>query len=234
MEQISPHRRPHYAPIERMAILELRAARGWSAAQTAERFLVTPATIASWMKRLDEEGPDALVQLRQPVNKFPDFVAYIVRRLKVLCPSMSKVRIAQVLCRAGLHLSTGAVGRMLREPPKPSTQIAETPARLLRAKGADHVWHVDLTTVPTSAGFWTSWLPWALPQCWPFCWWVAVVVDHYSRRIMGLAVFEQIPASAEVRSLLDRTMRRAAHPNAEERVHAPAAARPTPPDGFSA
>ena len=28
--QIAPQRRPHYGPLERMAILELRAARGWS------------------------------------------------------------------------------------------------------------------------------------------------------------------------------------------------------------
>ena len=30
MTQIAPQRRPHYGPYERMAILELRAARGWS------------------------------------------------------------------------------------------------------------------------------------------------------------------------------------------------------------
>ena len=72
MAQISPHRRPHYPPTERMAILELRAARGWSLEQTANTFLLTAPTVASWMKRLDEEGPDALVQLREPVNKFPD------------------------------------------------------------------------------------------------------------------------------------------------------------------
>ena len=30
MAQIAPQRRPHYGPYERMAILELRAARGWS------------------------------------------------------------------------------------------------------------------------------------------------------------------------------------------------------------
>jgi hypothetical protein len=35
MERIAPHRRPHYPPIERLAILELRAARGWSLAQIA-------------------------------------------------------------------------------------------------------------------------------------------------------------------------------------------------------
>ena len=69
-----------------MAILELRAARRWSRQQTADVFLVTAATIASWMKRVDEEGPDALVQLREPVNKFPEFVRYAVRLLKALCP----------------------------------------------------------------------------------------------------------------------------------------------------
>ena len=80
--QIGPQRRPHYGPHERMAILELRAARGWSLKQTADTFFLTPATIASWMKRIDEQGPDALLQLREPVNKFPDFVRYIVQRLK--------------------------------------------------------------------------------------------------------------------------------------------------------
>jgi hypothetical protein len=31
MESIDPHRRPHYRPTDRLAILELKAARGWSA-----------------------------------------------------------------------------------------------------------------------------------------------------------------------------------------------------------
>ncbi len=33
-------RRPHHGPIDRMRILELRAARGWSTAQTARHFPV--------------------------------------------------------------------------------------------------------------------------------------------------------------------------------------------------
>ena len=32
----------------------------------------------------DAEGPDALAQLREPVNKFPDFVRYVVQRLRIL------------------------------------------------------------------------------------------------------------------------------------------------------
>jgi len=50
--------------------------------QAADTFLLTAPTIASWMKRLDEEGPDALAQLRAPVNKFPDFVRYVVHGSK--------------------------------------------------------------------------------------------------------------------------------------------------------
>ena len=126
MALINPHRR-YFPPTERMAILELRAARGWSREQTADAFLATAATIASWIKRLDEEGPDALVQLREPVNKFPDFVRYAVRLLKTLCPTMGKARIAQMLCR-----------------------------------------------------------------------WVAVVVDHYSRRVMGITVFKTEPSAVAV------------------------------------
>jgi len=95
MAQITPHRRPHYPPTDRMAILELRAARGWNQAQAARAMLVTPATVAAWMRRVDEQGPDALLQLPEPVNQFPDFVRHIVRRLKALCPSMGKVKIAR-------------------------------------------------------------------------------------------------------------------------------------------
>jgi predicted RNA polymerase sigma factor len=69
MEQLEAHRRPHYPPTKHLAILELRAARGWNLAQTARIFLVSPLTIASWMGRLEEEGPDALVRLPEPVNK---------------------------------------------------------------------------------------------------------------------------------------------------------------------
>ena len=77
-------RRPHYQPTQRLAILELRAARCWSLAQTAKVFQVTDATIASWGKRLDEQGPDALLRTPQPVNKYPDFVRGIVQRLQRL------------------------------------------------------------------------------------------------------------------------------------------------------
>lgn len=211
MAAIPPHRRPHYGPAERLAILELRAARGWSQAQTAEAFLVTETTIAAWTKRLDEEGPAALLRTSEPVNKFPDFVRYIVQRLQTLCPRLGKVKIAQVLARAGLHLGVTTVGRMRRDQPKPAPAKPEpmpSVSRIVTAKHPNHVWHVDLTTVPTSAGHWASWLPFALPMCWPFCWWVAAVVDHYSRRVMGIAVLPGQPSSLQIRHFLGQVIAR--------------------------
>lgn len=47
MKRIDSPKRPHYVPVKRMAILELRGARGWAGQQTADVFLVTAATIAS-------------------------------------------------------------------------------------------------------------------------------------------------------------------------------------------
>ena len=209
LRRIPAHRRPHYTPTERMAILELRAARGWTSNQVADAFLVTQATIGGWMRRLDEQGSRSLVQLREPVNKFPDFVRYAVQRLKLLCPGMGKVKIAQILCRAGLHLGATTVGRILKEPPfpMPKEAVAEH-GRTVTAKRANHVWHVDLTTVPTGAGFWAPWLPFALVQSLPFGWWVTVVVDHFSRRAMGIAVSGRKPDAVAVRSFLGRTIRR--------------------------
>ena len=50
-------------------------------------------------------------QIPEPVNKYPQFVAYLVQRLHALCPTLGKAKIAQTLARAGVHLATTTVGR---------------------------------------------------------------------------------------------------------------------------
>jgi transcriptional regulator with XRE-family HTH domain len=213
--QMPPQNRPRYRPVERMAILELRAAQGWTLAKTAATFQVTPATIAAWQKRVEENGPAALVRLYEPVNKFPQLVGYLVRRLKTLCPTMGKRRIAETLARAGLHLGATTVGRMLkrRSPPQPFVSLPQSqPVRSLVDARPNHVWHVDLTCAPIVTGFWCAWLPWALPQRWPFCWWLAVAVDSFSRRALGSATFYKQPTSEQVRAFLGRAIHAAGGP----------------------
>ena len=215
MGQLAPQRRPHYPPAERLAILELKAVRGWSLRQTAAAFQLTAATVASWLTRLAEEGPQALVQLPQAVNRFPDYVAHLVQCLRTVCPLLGKRKIAAILARAGLHLGTTSVARMLTRkrgpfpPLRDSCRQATTP-RVVTAKYPGHLWHIDLTTVSTLAGFATAWFPCTLPQQWPFCWWVALVVDHYSRRLMGFAIYRNQPTSEQVRAFLGQTIHTAA------------------------
>ena len=100
---------------------------------------------------------------------------------------MGTARIAAVLSRAGLHLGRTTIRRMLKRRPRRVARAATVRhERRIRSSRPNHIWLVDLATVPTLAGFWIPWLPWSLPQRWPFCCWVAVGVDHFSHWIMGV------------------------------------------------
>jgi len=58
--KVSPHKRPYYSPVQLMQILKLKVARRWIVAQIAKAFLINEQTVISWMRRVDEEGPNAL------------------------------------------------------------------------------------------------------------------------------------------------------------------------------
>ncbi len=103
MARVPSHRRPHYSPTERLAVLQLRAARGWNMAETADRFLLSPTTISSWMGRLDEGGESALLQTREPVNKFPGLLLLVVVGLLLV---LSFFRLA-VIADHALHGAEG-------------------------------------------------------------------------------------------------------------------------------
>ena len=105
------------------------------------------------------------MQLAEPVNKFCDLVRSVVQCLKTVCPILGKVKIAKILARAGLHLGVTTVGRILKE--KPAHQPPGVKPRVVTSKHPNRVWLADLTTLPIGSGFWISWLPFALPQCWP-------------------------------------------------------------------
>ena len=49
--------------------------------------------------------------------------------------------------------------------------------------------------------------PFAWLQRWPSCYWLAVVVGHFSRRAVGFAVFLQRPTAKDVNAFLGRTIR---------------------------
>jgi transposase InsO family protein len=214
---LPPQQRPHYPPQERAAILALAARGGWNHRQTANTFLVTAATIANWMRVVDDKGPDALVKPRKPINRLPAFVTAVVQQLSGLAPRVGKRQLATIVARAGIAISASTVGRMRKHatvkapPPKPKRRAAR-PAkkkRVVTAKYPHHLWHVDITLVPTFAGFWVPWTPFSLPLRWPFCWHVVTVMDHFSRAVGRSAAFRKQPTAAEVCCVLDAAARRA-------------------------
>lgn len=204
--RIKPRSRPHYSPLERMAILELKAARGWNNAQAAKAFMIDPDTVYSWSKRIDEYGAHAFIQTPEPINKFPQFVTYIVQRLKVLCPAMGKRKLADCLSRAGLVLSASTVQRFLKRKPKPPSLSPENmeKAKKIKSKYPNHIWNIDLTVIPTGVGFWVRWFPFSLPLRWPFCLWAGVIVDHFSRTCIGFSLFKKKPCSRDVQRMLKK------------------------------
>ena len=62
---------------------------------------------------------------------------------------------------------------------------------------------------PQRGPHWATWLPFALPQRWPWSWWVVVVVDHFSRRIAGVGVFSSRPDCRAVCVFLAQVIHRA-------------------------
>ncbi len=71
MGRVHPRRRSHYTATERMAILELKASRGWSTQEAADLLHVTPATISSWQRRADDPDSAGLLELREPARQVP-------------------------------------------------------------------------------------------------------------------------------------------------------------------
>ena len=49
-------------------------------------------------------------------------------------------------------------------------ETPKRPTKPLKSSYPDHVWQVDLTLVPTAAGYWVPWFPLTMVQQWPFCW----------------------------------------------------------------
>ena len=70
--------------------------------ETARHFRVSDDTIRTWLRRADD---DSFVDTHTPVNRFPDFVRYAVQQIKLLCPTLGKVKIADTLALAGIRNS---------------------------------------------------------------------------------------------------------------------------------
>ena len=151
---------------------------------------------------------EAEMIIRQPIAHVPLSKNWSSHVPSAVLQVISLAQNAMVEVRGCAANSVNPRLRLAADIERLETEAAlELPGRVATSKRPRHVWRVDLTVVPTSAGFWTSWLPFSLPRRWPFCWWVAVVLDHYSRRAMGITVSPARPSPVHVRSPLGCTIR---------------------------
>ena len=138
--------------------------------------------------------------------------------MKRVVPGAGARRVAALLAKASLHVSARSVRRfldtrdLLPKPPGPLTRAAEIArsiaATTVAARYPHHVWGVDFTTVAIAGGRWAGWLGKILPQQWPFCWWVTVVVDYHSRTALAVVATKQAPTTEHMTQLLARLSRR--------------------------
>lgn len=208
----NPHRRAHFAPDERFQILQLQNAHGWSDVDTAERFLVSAATIANWRRARDEGGDDALIMPRVPVNKHSDRIAYMLHIVHAQAPIAGARKLAAMLAHVGVVLAPTTIRRMLkrmpkkpppRPPPDGAKESAPSPPRVVTAKHAHHLWHVDFTQVRLGDCVPGVLSPLVNLMTWPVCWHIAIVEDHFSRQLVHFRVFWRQPTGPQLARVLD-------------------------------
>lgn len=204
--RLAPKKRPEYLPAERLEILLIKTMRGLNNSQLARRFQITVQTVRRWVRGVHQGGD--MVQLPSKATRYPDYLRLVIQQLKLVCPLLGRVKIADILARAGLHISASTVRRVIHEPPiVPAVAETDSPLpkpRILKSDYPNHIWGTDLTLVPTDHGFWLPISPDALPQEHPYCFHVLNVVDHFSRRFMGCAIFPKNPSAHEVVATMKR------------------------------
>lgn len=157
--------RPHYSPQERAEIFQLMRLRGWSAKETASRFVVHPNTLRNWRRSLRQKHQAEKLVGTPPWNKLHGGVRWLVHEIRTLCHErdFGTRTIARHIMRSGIQISRASVRRILEEdrpPEAPIPQAFQTGARKDKAPDQrtapehflcpprpNHVWHMDMTVL---------------------------------------------------------------------------------------
>ena len=205
--RIEPQRRPQYTPEQRMEILQIMRLRGWSAKQAADRFVLHPNTVRSWIKALKNKKRGNRLFGAPPWNKYHEAVRWLVHELRCMCPEreFGSRTIARHILRAGIRISRTTVRRILTEPPptKPGRRKFDLDdfttlraSHLMNPTKPNRLWHLDLTCVRI------LWLHLR----------IAAIVDGFSRRLIALKVYRTAPTTEQMVALLQHAIKREGRP----------------------
>ena len=195
---LAPHRRPDYPPEQRLAIIQLMRLRDWNVKTTAGHFVIHHNTLRAWIKAVQGKGGSSLLDGAVVWKRMDDAVRWAAREIRRLCPEpeFGTRTIARHLLRAGIQISRSTVQRLLREPevekplrkPRPAMEkpAGIPPVRLLTPDKPNQVWHTDLTQIR---------ILW-------FTFFIAAVLDGFSRKIMAMKVYAGTPCARNMAALI--------------------------------
>jgi transposase InsO family protein len=184
-------RRPHFTPVQRFRILEIKHLLAWSADQAARAFLVCPHTILNWEKTTDPESESvgSTVMPIPPVRRAADVVRALAARMTALGFGGQDL-VARILARAGWKVSARSVARYRKErsapPPAPPASRPRS-ARPVVARFVHHVWMMDVSLVHQFLGRDLF---------------MAAVFDAHSRVPLAVEVFDKNPTASAMARLI--------------------------------
>lgn len=202
-ERIPPHKRPDYAPEDRFEALQLMRLARWSVKEAARQLIVHLNTIRVWRRTLERRSNPELFFGRPPFNKIGDAVHWLVHEIRALCPEpeFGTRAIAMQIVRAGIQISRSSVQRFLRtKKPAPvaskqsvATKAREprTPFNVLRPQAINRTWHLDLTTFDFLF----------------VRFYVAALLDGFSRRLLALRVYRDAPSANDMLAVVRANIR---------------------------
>ena len=197
LERMPPQKRPQYSPEDRFAILQLMWLRRWSIKLTAKRLVLHHNTLGDWLRAIYGKRDTGLFFGSPPFNKASERVRWLVHEIRRLCPEreFGTRRIAAMIIRAGISLSRASVQRILREPkkcqPRPCGPSKRVDAfHILRPDAVNRTWHMDMTTL----------------EFFICRFYVAAIVDGFSRKLLALRVFKDAPSSKQIFAMFRRTV----------------------------
>ncbi len=199
-QRVPPRQRWHYTSVHRLDILQIMRLRNWTVTQAAERFVIHPNTVRSWLKELQSSEESSRLFTGIIWNRIHDAVRWTVHDIRRLCPEpeCGTRTIARHIVRAAVQISRSSVQRILREEPqshrpnRPAIVPPDgvEPDYLLAPKKINEVWHIDLLE------YRLLWYRFS----------VAAVMEGYSRKTLSLTVFRGTPTTANMIHIVQSTI----------------------------
>lgn len=196
LDKLPPRQRPHYTPVQRFRILQIKSLLGLAQDEIAHLVRVSVGTIAGWETSANPASKTvgSTVAAIPPVRRYEDSVHHLVQLMAAI-GFAGYDTIAGHLLQAGWRVARSTVRRYLKEPlvvPTGDSPAPETPKRAVVARFPHHVWHLDLTEIPSFLGSASRQL--------------ALVLDSFSRVPLATRLFPGEPTAAQMSTFVESAL----------------------------